>query len=279
MISSEGTMRIRHCVLTVMLGSALLGLAACNRVGDDWKSAQAADTSEAYQQFIQQHQDSEFATKAQERIRQLSEDREWQAASGQDTREGYEQFLAQHAESKWAQEARARIDIFKQTAAAEAAPAPATADAAPAVANGAAPEPVAAPAPAPAPAVAQAPQSKPAAVMQAAPAKAAPHNAAPAKATAAAKPAAKPIRVATVSGTHFAQLGAFSSRERAEQEWKSLHTRLGEELGTLQPRYTTGKNGSQLVYRLQVGMATQEQVADLCARLRKRSQACIPGRG
>ncbi len=261
-------MRIRHCVLTVLLGSALLGLAACNRVGGDWKSAQAADTSEAYQQFLQQHQDSEFATKAQERIRQLAEDREWQAASGQDTQEGYEQFLAQHAESKWAQEARARLENFQQ--AATAAAAPATAEAAPAV-TGAAPEAAVA---ATAAAVKPAPPPKPAVAAQPVTAKAA-----PAKAPVAAKPAAKPIRVATVSGTHYAQLGAFSSRERAEQEWKTLHTRLGAELGALQPHYSTGKSGSQLLYRLQVGMTTPEQVSDLCARLKKRSQACIPSRG
>jgi hypothetical protein len=237
-------MRIRHCVSIVFLGSALLSLAACNRVGDDWKSAQAADTSESYQLFLQQHQDSEFATKAQERIRQLAEDREWQAASGQDTQEGYQQFLAQHAESKWAQEARARIENFQQAETAVAAPA--IAATAPAVVSGPAPEPTA--------------------------------LTAPAK-VAVAKPATRPIRVATVSGTHYAQLGAFSSRERAEREWQTLHTRLGAELGSLQPHYSTGKSGSQLLYRLQVGVASAQQLVDLCARLKKRSQACIPSRG
>ena len=86
-------------------------------------------------------------------------------------------------------------------------------------------------------------------------------------------------RVASVSDMRYAQLGAFSTRERAEQEWKSLHSRLGAELGSLQPHYSTGKSGSQLLYRLQVGMANPQQVMDLCAKLRKLSQACIPSRG
>ena len=265
-------MRIRHCVLTALLGTALLGLAACNRAADDWKTAQAADTSEAYQQFLKQHQDSEFATGARARMGQLAEDREWQAASGQDTQEGYEQFLAQHADGKWSQEARARIENFRQSA---STPASAVADAAPAVAAAApaaTPTTAAPVAPAAAPAkAAPAPASSPSKAA-AAPA------AAPSKAAAAAKPADKPIHVATVSGSHYAQLGAYSTRERAEQEWKSLRTRLGAELGSLQPHYTTGKSGSQLLYRLQVGMASAEQVADLCARLRKHSQACIPAK-
>ena len=101
----------------------------------------------------------------------------------------------------------------------------------------------------------------------------------PAAAKSAAKPAEKPIRVASVGGTHYAQLGAFSSRERAEQEWKTLHSRHGAELGALQPHYSTGKSGSQLLYRLQVGMSSSQQVVELCAKLRKVSQACIPAHG
>jgi cell division septation protein DedD len=278
MMSPEDAMRIRDRVLTVLLAGALLGLAGCNRVGDDWKSAQAADTTEGYQQFLQQHQDSEFATKAQERIRQLSEDREWQAASGQDTPEGYQQFLAQHADSKWAQEARARLENFQAGGAAGAVP---TADspvaAATTGAGGAATSATAA-ATAPAP-VEQAPVTAKASAK--ASAKAEPAGAEPAKAPPAARtpaPAKAPTRVASVAGTQYAQLGAFSSRERAEQEWKTLQSRFGAELGPLQPHYASGKNGSQAVYRLQVGVATSEQVTELCARLKKRSQDCIPVR-
>lgn len=269
-------MRIRHSVLAVVLGAALLGLAGCNRVDSDWKTAQAADTTEAYQQFLQQHQDSEFATQAQARMRQLAEDREWQAASGQDTKEAYEQFLAQHADSKWAQEAHARLDNFQQaTAASPAAAEPAEATADPAVVANA-PESVTAP-PAAAPAVPVA-EARPKQSASTATAKPAAKNTV-AKKPAPAKQADKPLRVASVSGMRYAQLGAFSSRERAEQEWKSLQSKLGAELGSLKPHYSTAKSGSQLRYRLQVGPSTPQQVADLCAKLRKHAQACIPARG
>jgi len=258
-------MRIRHCVLTVLLGGMLLGLAGCNRVANDWKTAQAADTTEAYQQFVQQHQDSEFAEKAQARMRQLAEDREWQAASGQDTKEAYEQFLAQHADSKWAQEAHARLDNFQQGAA--TAP-PATGDASPATPAVVASQPAAAAATA-APAAAPA-----AAVAQAAP----PASEKPAAAKSATKPATKTAHAASASGKHYAQLGAFSSRQRAEQEWKKIHARLGAELGSLQPHYSASKSGSQQLYRLQVGLASPQQVVELCAKLKKHSQSCIPVR-
>ena len=276
-------MRIRRCVLTVLLGGMLLGLAGCNRVANDWKTAQAADTTEAYQQFVQQHQDSEFAEKAQARMRQLAEDREWQAASGQDTKEAYEQFLAQHADSKWAQEAHARLDNFQQGAA--TAP-PATGDASPATPAVVASQPAAAaataaPAAAPAAAVAQAapPASeKPAAAKSATESKPVAAKAAASTAKSATKPATKTAHAASASGKHYAQLGAFSSRQRAEQEWKKIHARLGAELGSLQPHYSASKSGSQQLYRLQVGLASPQQVVELCAKLKKHSQSCIPVR-
>ena len=270
-------MRIRHSLWAVVAGGFLLGLAGCNRVASDWKTAQAADTTESYQQFLQQHQDSEFATQAQARMRQLTEDREWQAASGQDTKEAYEQFLAQHADSKWAQEAHARLENFQP--AVVTAPAP--------LANA---TPV--PAAAPAPAAATATESvKPASPVTPKPAASKPASQLEAKSdakpgVAAAKPPAKsPSKsteksghTASNNGQHYAQLGAFSSRARAEEKWKTIHAQFAAELGSLKPHYTSSKSGSQMLYRLQVGLASSQQVQDLCAKLKKRSQVCIPVR-
>src|SRR5665213_2590426 len=101
--------------------SLALALAGCSHEGADWKSATAADTSEAYQQFLTQHPNSTNAVQARTRIQQLQEDRDWQAATAADTRDAYEQFLTQHADSKWAQEARIRIENFAQSNGAAAA--------------------------------------------------------------------------------------------------------------------------------------------------------------
>ena len=106
------------CLVAIILGT--LGLAGCSHESSDWKSASAADTAEAYQQFLQQHPTSANATQAQTRIKQLAEDHDWQTAAAADSRDAYQQFIAQHADSKWAQEARIRIENFAQSGASPA---------------------------------------------------------------------------------------------------------------------------------------------------------------
>jgi hypothetical protein len=97
------------------LSVALLALAGCSRQeAADWKQATLADSSEAYQLFLQQHPHSAEATQAQARVQQLAEQRDWQVASAADTRDSYQLFLKQHADSKWTQEARIRIENFAQ---------------------------------------------------------------------------------------------------------------------------------------------------------------------
>ncbi|HEY3731627.1 MAG TPA: SPOR domain-containing protein [Steroidobacteraceae bacterium] len=126
---------MRHtgiCLITLVLGT--LTLVSCSRESADWKSASAADTAEAYQQFLAQHPKSANAAQAQGRIKQIGDDRDWQIAAAADTREAYAQFLAQHGDSKWAQEARIRVENFAQagnTPAASAAPAAPAVHAAP----------------------------------------------------------------------------------------------------------------------------------------------------
>jgi hypothetical protein len=113
----DGMLKIAKFPLA-LLCVAILGVAGCSRVSGDWKAAQQADTSEAYQDFLHQHPDTEFTGQAQARIKQLADDRDWQQAAQADTLDAYQQFLAQHADSKWAQEARVRIENFQQKAAA-----------------------------------------------------------------------------------------------------------------------------------------------------------------
>ncbi len=78
-------MRTSRLLPIILAATALLALPGCSRVKDDWKAAQGADTSEAYQDFLQQHPDSEFAVQAQSRLKQLAEDRDWQQAAATDT--------------------------------------------------------------------------------------------------------------------------------------------------------------------------------------------------
>ena len=260
-------------------GVVALLLAGCSRESSDWKSAQAADTAEAYQEFLHQHPNGSNATQAQARLQQIAEDRDWQQASSTDTRDAYEQFVAQHADSKWAQEARIRIENFAQggSSGVPAAPAAATAGvpAAPGVAESAASGP---PAPAPAARVAGAgsAESKPKSSPPAKPAGSVAHSVPKAAAkTAHSQGAAKPVKVASAAG-HYVQLGAFSSKARAQSQWKQLQAKFPSQLASLTPRYLPGKAASKSVYRLQVSLPSSAQARELCSSLKKRSQACVP---
>ncbi len=245
----------------VLLTLVTFVVSGCSRVKDDWKAAQAADTTEAYQDFLRQHPDSEFGVAAQERVRQLAEDRDWQQAAKADTLDAYQQFVAAHADGKWAPEARVRIENFQlngggqapgaASGAEGAASAPATGAPAAVAATGAA----AAGAAAAKPAAASPPKPKAASA-----AKPAEHDS-----TASGKP----------SGKHYAQLGAYSSKASAESAWHKLSGRFPTQLKSLQPHYSATTGAKPLV-RLQVALPTAERVHQLCTQLKQQSQPCIP---
>ena len=231
-------MRKSHIGLIAILIAVTIVMAGCSRVGEDWKAAQAADTTEAYQDFLRQHPDSEFGVPAQERVKQLAEDRDWQLASKADTLDAYQQFVATHADGKWAQEARVRIENFQLTAGGQAPPAAAGAPGWPAVI---APPPVVQAGHAPAVTV------KP-----------------------PAKPESKP------AGKHLVQLGSFASKAGAESAWHKLNGRFPAQLKSLQPHYAVAKAHGKAVVRLQVSLPSSQRAHELCAQLKQRSQACLP---
>jgi cell division septation protein DedD len=224
------------CLVAIVLGT--LGLAGCSRESADWKSASAADSTEAYQQFLQQHPKSANAVQAQARMAQIADDRDWQAAAAADTRDAYGQYVAQHADGKWAQEARIRIENFAQSGAAGGPGSAASAPAASAVT----PSPAARPAPR--------------------------RDSGASSKTASASEHGE--------HGHFVQLGAFHSKARAESEWKKLSSRYPSELKLLKPHYVEGKSKSGPVYKLRVGMSSDADARGLCATLKKHSQVCVP---
>ena len=77
----------------VLVALFLLALTACSREKSDWRSAQAADSPESYQQFIDEHPESSHVATARERLQQLAEEKDWRAAAGADTQQAYQQFL------------------------------------------------------------------------------------------------------------------------------------------------------------------------------------------
>jgi cell division protein FtsN len=227
------------------VGACALGLAlaSCSGEGTDWKSATAADTSEAYQQYLQQHPTGANAEQARTHLKQLQEDRDWQSASTADNRAAYEQFLLQHADGKWAEEARIRIENFAQggTTGVPAANVPAAA-------------------PAAAPPAAKRTASTPN-VHSSRIASAVTHKAALSSATHA---------------HHLVQLGAFSSQTRAESRWKVLQARFPIQFKSMQPRYVAGAATAHHLVRLQVSVSSAANAKGLCAALHKHSLSCVP---
>jgi SPOR domain len=112
MLGGEDVMSLRRTCVTLMSLALLAGAGGCSHEQRDWRSAQAANTIEAYEQFVTAHPKSARAADAQARIDQLTEERDWQRASTTDTADAYRQFLAQHPQSKSAPEARIRMEKF-----------------------------------------------------------------------------------------------------------------------------------------------------------------------
>ena len=108
---------------SIALIAVLATLAAgCSREQQDWRSAEAADTHEAYGRFVDQHPDSELGAQARARLAQLAEERDWTQAGILATADAYRAFLAQHPSGKWSEEARIRIEAFALGSAPRLAP-------------------------------------------------------------------------------------------------------------------------------------------------------------
>jgi hypothetical protein len=73
----------------------------------------------------------------------------------------------------------------------------------------------------------------------------------------------------------YVQLGAYSTRSRAESAWKALSAQFPHELKALQPRYVPGKIHARSIVRLQVGVSSRAMAKGVCSKLRKHAQSCV----
>lgn len=220
----------------------LLALGGCARDGRDWRSAQQADTQEAYDAFLAKHPASEFAPKAKERAGQFVEERDWASATTSDSPEAYQSFIGRHPRGKWTQEARIRVENFYVMAAtAPEVPAASAASAQTTAAVAASVSP---------------PAARPAAT---------------------AAPGAPPDAVAGAAGNageHRVQLGAFSSLENAEAEWTRVRERFAA-LQSLDPRITAVQTEARRLFRLQATLPDAAAAKALCEKLKADGQACL----
>jgi cell division septation protein DedD len=292
------TFRAGRAALCILLAGIT---AACSGEQQDWRSAEAAGTPEAWQRFVEQHPYSELLNQARERITQLEVERDFQHADRVGTVEAYREFLARHPSGKWSEPARIRIESFSLGSAPRIAPptpeeaaafggsgvralrlaTAATAGEAEAAGDGGPGDggqveavqprvvPVGAEAGAPVPAAIDAAQT-PAEPRRAVPGEAAQAPDDPAL----VRPAA--ANEAETRAGYGVQLGAFGSEASADREWRRLQGRFAPELGNLSPRIVIAESDSRALYRLQAPAAGEAQARAICDLLREQSQACIP---
>lgn len=86
-------------------------LVGCSEV-QDWRSAQRADTLEAYEAFLERHPQGQYRTVAERRAADLLEQRDWLLASDADTAAAYRRFVDAYPKGRWASEARLRLQSF-----------------------------------------------------------------------------------------------------------------------------------------------------------------------
>src|SRR2546423_12613444 len=80
--------------------------AGCSREQQDWRSAEAADTGEAYARFVEQYPDTELAVQARARLAQLDEERDWAQAGASRNPGPHPAVPAQHPRRRRAEAAR-----------------------------------------------------------------------------------------------------------------------------------------------------------------------------
>jgi len=238
---------------TLPAALAALIVAGCSHEAADWKSATLANTSEAYQSFLQQYPHSREASDAQARIKQLTEERDWQNAIAANTRDAYQQFTTLHPDSKYAQEAKLRIENFAQGDLGAATAAIAGAN----------------------PAAGSSPNAAP-------PTAAAETASVPARSVhkpreaqlASARHVSRVADARTNAHSQWVQLGAFGSKSRAESHWRQLAARFSA-LKTLHPQYVAVRSHQHHVYRLEVRVSSAAAASGLCAKLKRHAQACM----
>jgi hypothetical protein len=106
-----------------------------------------------------------------------------------------------------------------------------------------------------------------------------PAAAAPAEGGAAGEAASvpeAPPAVPTGSSGFGVQLGAFSSADRANAEWKKLQSEASGTLDGLEPRVVVGESGGKTIYRLQAEVRDEAQARAICGGLQVAKKPCVP---
>jgi hypothetical protein len=104
-------MKAQRFGLAAAVAVVWLGLTGCAGlfVNSDWEQTSNADTEHAYQQFLYEHGDSEFAAEARRRLERIA----WEKAEKTNTLAAYEGFQKRYPQGQFASEAEQRVERLK----------------------------------------------------------------------------------------------------------------------------------------------------------------------
>lgn len=237
-------------------------VAACSNPEADWQKAEAENTEAAYQAFLQDHPEGEWAQKAQSQLDAIKDARDWENAQTSDAIEAYNNYLLAHPTGAHMGEARQRISELETETAWAAAQTAGTKEAledfllryadAPQAEQARAQLAALNPPPPPPPEPAPKPATKP-----------------------AAKPAPKPApakAAALPKGDWQVQVGAFSSLEKAQGEKARIEKRHAGTVGALSIQKPSG---GDTLYRVKSAGFTESAARAACQKLKGAGQDCV----
>lgn len=238
--------------------AAVFLLFACSNPQSDWQKAEADNTEAAYQAFLAKYPEGEWAQKAQAQLDSIKDTRDWDNAQTTDNADAYNNYLAAHATGAHVGEARQRMAELERDLAWTAAQQAGTKQS---FEDFLARHPDA-------PQADQA-RSQIAALTPPPP----PPPATKGKTTGKAGSAAK---VATVTratgGDHVAQLGAFSSMEKAKAALAAAEKKDHGIVGSLAIQKPTG---ADRLYRLRSSAMSEAAAHSVCQKLKSSGQDCV----
>jgi cell division septation protein DedD len=251
-------MKLLQVAVAVVAASLLF---ACSNPQSDWQKAEADNTEAAYQAFLAKYPEGEWAQKAQAQLDTIKDTHDWESAQTSDNADAYNNYLSAHATGAHVGEARQRIADLERDTAWAAAQQAGTKQAfedflarhadAPQAEQARAQIAALTPPPPPAPA----PKAKPTR-----------------KSPGPTQPKSGKTSPSAGGGEYVAQLGAFSSLEKAKEALARAEKRDHGIVGSLSIQKPSG---ADRLYRVRsMGMA-EATARSACQKIKGTGQDCV----
>jgi cell division septation protein DedD len=103
-----------HTVPLLILPALLI---ACNSAQSDWNKADTANTTAAFQDFLNQHPNDTHAQEARDRLQKIEDGLAWQDAQKSNTLDAYQQYLQKEPNGAHVEDAHTQVTTLERAAA------------------------------------------------------------------------------------------------------------------------------------------------------------------